>query len=224
VLGVRRPELVAGVFIHSGVACGAASSALAAFNVLKRGADTDVAAIAREARAPRGAPFAAGAAARGAGRRRRTSSHRSTQAQLVRQYLVLNGHPAADAGAYDALPPPDLVNVETLPDARIVTTSEWRIAIARSLATCSWAGSAMPGAAATTGIRTMIHARPTRPRSSARSSGTRCSNIIGTRQRTQQRRNRTARESTWRRRDSTTSRSSPTTCRGRCSSTAICSV
>ena len=54
-LGVRRPELVAGVFIHSGVACGAASSALAAFNVLKRGADTDVAAVAREARA-RAAP------------------------------------------------------------------------------------------------------------------------------------------------------------------------
>jgi len=48
-------------------------------------------------------------------------------AQLVRQYLVLNGHPAGEDGAYDALPPPDLVNVETLPDARIVTTSEWRI-------------------------------------------------------------------------------------------------
>jgi len=46
-------ELVAGVFIHSGVACGAASSGLAALKVLKHGADTDVAAIARDARARR---------------------------------------------------------------------------------------------------------------------------------------------------------------------------
>ena len=125
-LGVRRPELVAGVFIHSGVACGAASSALAALNVLKRGADTDVAAVAREARAraaPRSLPVPL-LAVQGA---EDDVVAPVNAAQLVRQYLVLNGHPAGEDGAYDALPPPDYVNVETLPDARIVTTSEWRI-------------------------------------------------------------------------------------------------
>ena len=49
-------------------------------------------------------------------------------AQLVRQYLALNGHPAADAGADADLPPPDRSDVATTPDARTVTTSEWRVA------------------------------------------------------------------------------------------------
>jgi poly(3-hydroxybutyrate) depolymerase len=49
-------------------------------------------------------------------------------AQLVRQYLALNGHPAADAGAYADLPPPDRSAIATMPDGGTVTTSEWRIA------------------------------------------------------------------------------------------------
>jgi len=48
-------------------------------------------------------------------------------AQLVRQYLALNGHPAAESGPGDKLPSPDHVSAEALPDARTVTTSEWRI-------------------------------------------------------------------------------------------------
>ena len=126
VLGVRRPELVAGVFIHSGVACGAASSALAALNVLKRGADTDFTAIAREAReraAPRTLPVPL-VAIQGADD---DIVAPINAAQLVRQYLALNGHQAADAGAHDELPPPDQVNAEALVDARTVTTSEWRV-------------------------------------------------------------------------------------------------
>ena len=39
VMGVRHPDLVAGVFAHSGVACGAAGSPLGALGVLKRGAE-----------------------------------------------------------------------------------------------------------------------------------------------------------------------------------------
>ena len=127
VLGVRRPELVAGVFIHSGIACGAASSALAAMNVMKRGADTDIAGIAREARAraePRSLPVPL-FAVQGADD---SVVAPVNAAQLVRQYLVLNGHPAGESGDHDALPSPDYVNVETLADARIVTTSEWRVA------------------------------------------------------------------------------------------------
>jgi poly(hydroxyalkanoate) depolymerase family esterase len=126
VLGVRRPELVAGVFIHSGVACGAASSALAALNVLKRGADRDVAQIAREARAraaPRTLPVPL-LAVQGADD---DVVSPVNAAQLVRQYLALNGHPSAGAGARDELPPPDHVSAEALADARAVTTTEWRI-------------------------------------------------------------------------------------------------
>jgi len=47
--------------------------------------------------------------------------------QIVRQYLALNGHPAADAGTRDQLPKPEHVSAEVLADARTVTTSEWRI-------------------------------------------------------------------------------------------------
>jgi len=39
----------------------------------------------------------------------------------------LNGHPAADIGVRDALPAPDQVSAETLVDARIVTSSDWRV-------------------------------------------------------------------------------------------------
>ena len=127
VLGVRRPELIAGVFIHSGVACGAASSALAALNVLKRGADTDIAALAREARrqaSPRSLPVPL-LAVQGADD---DVVAPVNAAQLVRQYLVLNGHPAGDAGPLDELPAADELHTEMLSDARAVTTSEWRVA------------------------------------------------------------------------------------------------
>jgi poly(hydroxyalkanoate) depolymerase family esterase len=126
VLGVRRPELVAGVFIHSGVACGAASSALTALNVLKRGADGDFVGIARAARAraaPRVLPVPL-VAVQGADD---DVVAPVNAAQLVRQYLALNGHPAAETGARQELPEPDHVVVEALADARTVTTSQWRV-------------------------------------------------------------------------------------------------
>jgi poly(hydroxyalkanoate) depolymerase family esterase len=126
VLGVRRPELVAGVFIHSGIACGAASSALRAFDVLKRGADTDVAGIAREARSrasPRALPVPL-LAIQGAAD---DVVAPVNAAQLVRQYLALNGHPAAAVGDSDELPPPDHMSAEALADARSVSTSDWRV-------------------------------------------------------------------------------------------------
>jgi poly(3-hydroxybutyrate) depolymerase len=223
-LGVRRPELVAGVFIHSGVACGAASSALAALNVLKRGADTDVAAVARAARAraaPRSLPVPL-LAVQGADD---DVVAPVNAAQLVRQYLVLNAHPAGDSGAYDALPPPDYVNVETLPDGRIVTTSEWRVAdraVARHVLVGglghAWSGGDDrhpyndPRAPDATALLAAFvrHAMQSDHRNAEKRGST-----AG---------NRTARDSTWRPRDSTISRSSPTTCRRPCSSTATCSA
>ena len=46
--------------------------------------------------------------------------------QLVRQYLALNGHPAARAGAAAALPPPDRTARDDSGE-RTVTTSEWSV-------------------------------------------------------------------------------------------------
>ncbi len=125
-LGVRRPDLVAGVFVHSGIACGAASSVFAALGVLKHGADTDVVGIAASARAaadPRTLPVPLLVIQGGAD----DVVAPVNAAQLVRQYLALNGHPAAAAGPAAALPPPDATRVEATPVERTVTTSEWRV-------------------------------------------------------------------------------------------------
>ena len=49
-VGVRHPELVAGVFVHSGLCCGAASNATTALRVMAQGADTAYERIAEQAR------------------------------------------------------------------------------------------------------------------------------------------------------------------------------
>jgi poly(hydroxyalkanoate) depolymerase family esterase len=123
VLGVRRPDLVAGVFVHSGVGCGAASSPLAALGVLKSGADRDVARIGlavRERTPPRELPVPL-VAIQGA---RDDIVAPVNGAQLVRQYLALNGHPAAFTGAATGLPPVDSA-ATTTSEGRAVTTREW---------------------------------------------------------------------------------------------------
>src|SRR5690242_12475325 len=51
VLGLRYPRLVRGVLVHSGLACGAASSPARALAVMKHGPDTDVGTIGANARA-----------------------------------------------------------------------------------------------------------------------------------------------------------------------------
>jgi poly(hydroxyalkanoate) depolymerase family esterase len=126
VLGLRRPDLVAGVFVHSGVACGAASSPYAALDVLGNGADTDIIDIAVKARTaadPRSLPVPLLVVHGGAD----DVVAPVNAAQLVRQYLALNGHPAGVAGPAAALPPPDASSVEATPAGRTITTSEWRV-------------------------------------------------------------------------------------------------
>ena len=126
-LGLRRPDVVAGAFVHSGVACGAASTPQAALGVLKSGADTDFIGIGREARA-RAKPHALPVPLIVIQGGNDDDVAPVNAAQLVRQYLALNGHPAADSGPNDELPPPDRTDAATTPDARIVTTTEWHVA------------------------------------------------------------------------------------------------
>ncbi len=126
VLGVRYPDLVRGVAVHSGLACGAASSALAALDVMQRGPDRDVEAIAadvRERAAPRDLRVPLLAVQ---GEADPIVAPRNTIA-LVRQYLRLNGHPAVAAeDDRAALPAPDAERTERLPDGRQVIVREWR--------------------------------------------------------------------------------------------------
>jgi poly(hydroxyalkanoate) depolymerase family esterase len=123
ILGLRRPDLVAGTFIHSGIACGAASTPLMALAVIGKGADTDVVQIGADARAdadPSTLPVPL-IAIQGA---LDTVVSPINATQLVRQYLALNAHPAAISGPATQLPPPDYV-ATTSADGRQVTTSEW---------------------------------------------------------------------------------------------------
>ncbi len=126
IMGMRHPQVVAGVFVHSGVPCGAASSPGAALGVLSRGADTDVGRLGREARAgaDQGTLPVPLCVIQGAADNVVAPVN---AAQLVRQYLALNAHPAAGAGVADALPVPDRASTAIAADGRTVTTSEWRI-------------------------------------------------------------------------------------------------
>jgi poly(hydroxyalkanoate) depolymerase family esterase len=127
VLGVRYPDLVRGVAVHSGVACGAAASALTALEVMKRGPDRDVEAVAADVRrdAGRGEIRVPLLAVHGADDR--IVAPRNAVA-LVRQYLALNGHPAVGGAGGDeaALPPADATRTVLHEGGRTETVHEWR--------------------------------------------------------------------------------------------------
>ena len=123
VLGLRDAGLVRAVAVHSGVACGAATSAFTAIGVMQRGPETDVEAI--------------GAAARGSHPTRvpllaihGESDHVVAQANataLVRQYLRFDGHPAVPTPmrAETSLPAAD-AEAHEMQLGRMTTTREWR--------------------------------------------------------------------------------------------------
>ena len=118
-LGVRYPRLVRAVAVHSGLACGAASSALSAIPVMQQGPDRDVEAIGAAARLAAGAermqvPLLA---IHGDGDRVVAPLH---AVALVRQYLTLNGFAATSD-----LPPPASEVQTTLSNGRVETVREW---------------------------------------------------------------------------------------------------
>jgi poly(hydroxyalkanoate) depolymerase family esterase len=126
-LGVRHPEVVRAVVVHSGLACGAAASAFTAIGVMQRGPEGDVEAIgagvASVSRANLPVPLLAlhgDADSVVAG---------VNAVMLVRQYLRLNGHPAVDAAALPprSLPAPDTERTDASAGARTTTTFDWRI-------------------------------------------------------------------------------------------------
>ncbi len=122
-LGVRYPEIFAGVFVHSGLAAGAASSPAAAISVMGRGADTDPQEIGTVARA----------AAGGRARVPLVAVHGEEDGvvakvnafQIVRQYLALNGR-ASIAGDKRELPPADSESVIGLAEGREMHVADYR--------------------------------------------------------------------------------------------------
>jgi poly(hydroxyalkanoate) depolymerase family esterase len=126
-LGVRHPEVVRAIAVHSGLPCGAASSAFTAIGVMQRGPETDVEAIAAQARiAAEGSLPVPLLAIHGL----LDNVVASVNAvALVRQYLRLNGHPALDAATLlsGALPPADAERSEWTAGRREVTFRDWRI-------------------------------------------------------------------------------------------------
>jgi poly(hydroxyalkanoate) depolymerase family esterase len=125
VLGLRHPKLFAGVFIHSGIACGAASTPLVAMRVLTHGADTDYQKIAADARrdAPRRALPVPLWVINGADD---TVVAEINTTELVRQYLVFNGRLEPTPDQANTLPPADHEATSVVAAGRTVTMDDYR--------------------------------------------------------------------------------------------------
>jgi len=123
VLGLRHPRLVRGILVHSGLACGAASSPASALSVMRRGPDNDVARV--------------GDTARGAGRidaarqvallvvhgDRDDVVAPANATALVDQFLHFNGH--APAGSAASLPPSHASSHEAGGTHYPIRTDDW---------------------------------------------------------------------------------------------------
>jgi poly(hydroxyalkanoate) depolymerase family esterase len=122
VLGVRYPKLVRSVVAHSGIACGAAASAFTALTVMRRGPETDIAAIAMRARKIEGDVTVPLLAIQGADDDVVASRN---AAGLARQFLALNGVPVP-SGSETTLPPPDAESRDASTLPYLVRTREWQ--------------------------------------------------------------------------------------------------
>jgi poly(hydroxyalkanoate) depolymerase family esterase len=123
-LGMDPRQTFAGVFVHSGIASGAASSALAALDVMARGADTPYERIAATARARNPGRVVPLCAIHGG---RDEVVAQINAVQLVRQYLVRNGRIEAMERPPAELPAPDADMSRDVGDHRTMHTIEYRI-------------------------------------------------------------------------------------------------
>ena len=122
-LGVRHPDLFAGIFVHSGLACGAASNVAAAAQAMTQGATADVVQIGAQARA-----HAPGSAVRlpllAVHGENDNVVAQANAYQLVRQYLALNGVKPRE-GAATERPAPDAEAYVPLADGRQMRVAEY---------------------------------------------------------------------------------------------------
>jgi len=121
VLGLRFAGLFAAVGLHSGVACGAASSAAMALNAMSMGAQTDIDAVAFDARGEtpsRALPLPVCVVH---GEHDQVVAEKNA-GELLRQFLVFNGRSAPKA---ERLPDPDLRSTARLANGRTMTTEDY---------------------------------------------------------------------------------------------------
>jgi poly(hydroxyalkanoate) depolymerase family esterase len=123
VLGIRDAGIVRAAVVHSGLACGAAISAFTAIGVMQRGPETDVEAIAAQARGSPPLPVPLLAIHGEAD----NVVALSNATGLIRQYLRFAGHPSVPTPMEPAssLPSADTEH-RALCGGRSVTTREWR--------------------------------------------------------------------------------------------------
>ena len=126
VLGVRHPRLVRGVLVHSGLACGAASSPMKALAVMRDGPDNDVTRVGDAARDGARAPIAPVALLVVQGDLDDVVSAANGIA-LVYQFLRLNAHPAGSAGYRNGamLPASDAASRESAGGRHSARTDDW---------------------------------------------------------------------------------------------------
>src|SRR6266567_1231515 len=123
VLGLRYAKLFAAIGVHSGVACGAASSPALALQVLSTGANGDIDAIAMQAReetSPRALPLPLCVIH---GERDNVVAGKNA-VELLRQFLVFNGRLVPGS---TALPDADASLVTALPNGRTMTVDDYRM-------------------------------------------------------------------------------------------------
>jgi len=126
ILGLHFAKLFAAVGVHSGVACGAAASAVTALKVLTAGAEADIDAIAlraREQTSERALPLPLCVIH---GARDNVVAPRNA-VEVVHQYLVFNGRLSPAAGAPDALPAADTSVSRSLADDRTMVTDDYHV-------------------------------------------------------------------------------------------------
>ena len=123
VLGLRHPRLVRGILVHSGLACGAASSPASALSVMRRGPDNDVARVADIARSAvrnGAAPHVALLVVQGD---RDDVVAPANATALVDQFLHFNGYAAS--GPAGSLPPSHASSHEAGGTYYPVRTDDW---------------------------------------------------------------------------------------------------
>ena len=124
ILGMDTRQTFAGIFVHSGIASGAASGPLAALDVMRRGANTRYESIAAVARARNPASLVPLCAIQGG---RDNVVAEINAIQLVRQYLVRNGRLEAAERPPAELPAPDTETSQDIGGGRSVNTTDYRI-------------------------------------------------------------------------------------------------
>ncbi len=128
IVGVRHSRLVRGVMVHSGLACGAASSPATALSVMRNGPDNDVARVGEDARNAQRKGRPSPVALLVVHGDRDDVVAPINGAALVDQYLRFNAHPAASAepSRDSSLPMSDASSRESTAGRYPMRTDDWK--------------------------------------------------------------------------------------------------